>query len=374
MNVCDSLLTNVEGQVAMERLWELASVTGAIKRGGPGVFGRKRWGGDITLEEDSAMDCALALQELTIQTPAKTQGKSMILVENLSLRLGYGDSLLIAGESGIGKSSVLRAVAGLWRNGKGSILVPDDQRSLFVPQRPYLYVGTLREQLLYPSVDRHDVGDEKLREVVRTVGLAHLLLHPGLGELRESIETRADVTSEKDRFWFFRLSLGEVQRIAFARMLLKEDVRLVFLDEATSALSTSCEETMYGLIKTHVSSFISVAHRPQLRRFHKRALVLLRADMDDPAEHRVLAMAEYERLLATDLRDQRKGEGDGGDGGEEKEAQVGARAEAEGPRRIEGADGDRGEGDDAQGSARAEAEGLRRRHRDGAEPGAGAQA
>jgi len=295
------MLFNVEGQAAMERVWELLA---AILHIQGAQRGKGRFGGDLEMQQDPDMDLALELKDVSLRTPVSSGGSAgcALLVKDVTLQVPFGDSLLIAGESGIGKSSMLRAVAGLWRHGQGVIRVPDDRRSFFVPQRPYVFIGNLRENLLYPDTERTDIDDNTLRYITETVGLQHLLDAPGLGENRRHIEERADVNSEHDKGWFWRLSLGELQRLNFGRLLLKGDFRLVFLDEATSALSVESEEEMYTLVKKHASSYISVAHRPQLRRFHQRAFVML-TDHTKPADAGcktkclLMTMDQYEKEL-----------------------------------------------------------------------------
>ena len=137
-----------------------------------------------------------------------------------------GDAMLIEGPTGAGKSTLLRAMAGIWPFGRGEIRLGKG-RMLFVPQRPYLPLGTLASALLYPRSDKCGVSATRLAAVLEEVGLGALS-----GEL-DIIEN-----------WSQRLSLGEQQRFAFARILLVEPA-LLFLDEATSALDEPSEAQLY---------------------------------------------------------------------------------------------------------------------------------
>jgi len=158
----------------------------------------------------------LAFEDLTLQTPDYEK----VIVENLSLQVQPGQSLLIVGPSGRGKSSLLRAIAGLWDSGTGRLVRPPLENFLFLPQRPYIILGTLREQLLYPHTER-SMTDEELMAILQQVNLQHLLSRV------ENFDTEAP--------WENLLSLGEQQRLAFARVLVTRP-DFIILDEATSAL------------------------------------------------------------------------------------------------------------------------------------------
>ncbi len=196
----------------------------------------------------------LAIEHLTLQTPDYKR----TLVVDLSLEIKSGEGLLIVGASGGGKSSLLRAVAGLWDSGSGSIVRPPLQEMFFLPQRPYMIIGTLRGQLLYPSAER-DVTDDKLLEILKAVHL------PDMVERCGGMEIEAD--------WGKILSLGEQQRVAFARVLLAQP-RYVILDEATSALDSENEESLYQQLHDSGATLVSVSHRPNIRKYHKHVLEL----------------------------------------------------------------------------------------------------
>lgn len=195
------------------------------------------------------------LNALTVRTP----DRSKTLVRDLTLELKHGESLLIMGASGAGKSSVLRTIAGLWPGAAGSIERPLLRELMFLPQRPYMVPGSLRDQFLYPYPDR-GISDEKIQEVVKRVNLADVLARVN-GNLDESID------------WTNVLSLGEQQRVAFARLLVRRP-RFAFLDEATSALDEGNQTLLYSLVREFGIGFVSVAHRRTLLPFHDRVLFL----------------------------------------------------------------------------------------------------
>jgi putative ATP-binding cassette transporter len=201
---------------------------------------------------DIIIDERLAIEHLTLQTP----NYQRTLFRDLSVSLEPGQGLLVMGTSGCGKSSFLRAIAGLWNAGTGAIIRPNLNQILFLPQRPYMILGTLREQLLYPQ-NNVKISDAELQRVLQLVNL------PDLGERFGSFE------AEKD--WSEVLSLGEQQRIAFARLLLFKP-RYAILDEATSALDIHNEENLYKHLLETETTFISVGHRPSLKQYHQLIL------------------------------------------------------------------------------------------------------
>jgi putative ATP-binding cassette transporter len=194
------------------------------------------------------------INHLTLRTPNSEQ----TLFQNLSFEVAPNQSLLVVGASGCGKSSLLRAIAGLWRNGSGTIEGPDIQEILFLPQQPYMLLGTLREQLTYPNL-RENISDSEIQEALQIVNLEDLP------------ERMGGLESEKD--WVNTLSVGEQQRLAFARILLSQP-KYVILDEATSALDITNERRLYGLLQSLGISYISVGHRPSLVDYHQTVLDL----------------------------------------------------------------------------------------------------
>ncbi|MBD2202761.1 ABC transporter ATP-binding protein/permease [Calothrix sp. FACHB-1219] len=204
---------------------------------------------DGTRNIDIVNDSRLAFENLTVQTPNYQKN----LVKNLSLSLEPGQGLLIMGDSGCGKSSLLRALAGLWNSGTGVIVRPKLEEMLFLPQRPYMILGTLREQLIYPN-DQIDISDQELEKVLSLVNLSDL------GTRFGGLDVEQD--------WSDILSLGEQQRLAFARLLVTKP-KYAILDEATSALDVNNEEHLYSLLVDTGTTFISVGHRPSLQKYHQ---------------------------------------------------------------------------------------------------------
>jgi putative ATP-binding cassette transporter len=179
------------------------------------------------------------------------------LVAGVNLSLGPGDTALLGGPSGAGKSTLLRAIAGIWPFGRGEIRVPHDARILFLPQKPYLPIGTLRDVVSYP-MPAGGADDATLREALEAVGLPERA-----GRLDEA------------GHWALQLSPGEQQRIAFARALVQKPDWL-FLDEATSAVDEATEARLYRLVRERLpgTALFSVGHRGTLRAFHSRQLAV----------------------------------------------------------------------------------------------------
>ena len=205
----------------------------------------------------------LTLRDVDVRLP-----NGAMLLDDVDVTIRQGESLLLRGPSGSGKTTLFRVLAGLWPFGRGRIGLPKDARVLFLPQKPYLPIGTLREVLSYPeSPDSYT--DEACQEVLEICRLGHLV--PRLGELAN---------------WSLVLSGGEQQRVAFARALLYRP-NWLFLDEASSALDEPTERRMYELLAERLpgAAVISVAHKPTVAAFHKRQLTI------DPASHRVVSSA-----------------------------------------------------------------------------------
>jgi putative ATP-binding cassette transporter len=196
-------------------------------------------------------DC-LALEDMTLQTPDHQR----TLVEDLSVKLSTGEGLLVRGPSGCGKSSLLRAIAGLWDAGTGTILRPTLEQMLFLSQRPYMILGTLRDQMLYPKMDG-SVEDSHLRQI---------LIQVNLPDLEQS---HGGFNAEQN--WSEVLSLGEQQRLIFARLLLNKPSYAI-LDEATSALDSKNEEHLYQQLEDSGMTFLSVGHRESLSNYHRSIL------------------------------------------------------------------------------------------------------
>ncbi len=192
---------------------------------------------------------SLSLTGLALQL-----GNDRQLLDNASLQIHAGERLMLSGRSGSGKSTLLRALGGLWRQGHGNIRLPA-QDALFLPQKPYLPIGTLREALSYPqAVDGYPA--ERFAQVLDICRLGHLT-------------ARLD----EGAHWQRMLSPGEQQRVAFARALLYRP-RWLYMDEATSAMDEEDEAMLYQALIDQLPdvTLVSIGHRSSLQRFHKRLL------------------------------------------------------------------------------------------------------
>ena len=178
------------------------------------------------------------------------------LLQNINFTLQPGSNVLIKGVSGSGKSTLLRAIAGIWPFVEGKIVLPEQEKLMFIPQKPYLPLGSLRESLLYP-------GNEPVSDEV----LVNLMEECQIGYLKDKLDIVAD--------WSHVLSVGEQQRLAYVRAHIKAPVWL-FLDAATSALDEETEAKMYSLIGERLANttIVSIGHRSTLNKYHKLVLQL----------------------------------------------------------------------------------------------------
>jgi putative ATP-binding cassette transporter len=196
-----------------------------------------------------------ALSHVTVKTPDQKQ----VLVEDLSTDIPNNEGILLMGASGSGKSSILRAVAGLWNKGEGYIYRPNTDEILFIPQRPYMVLGSLRNQILYPFTNQ-EMTDTKLQEVLEQVNLSNLVDRVGGFDVELN--------------WADVLSLGEQQRLGFARLFL-HNPQYAVLDESTSALDVANEKHLYQKLRDSNITYISVGHRPTLIPFHQLIVEIL---------------------------------------------------------------------------------------------------
>ena len=195
------------------------------------------------------------------------------LIRDLNLTIGPGDRLLVVGPSGCGKTSFLRLVSGLWPPAAGEVERPPVGELMFIPQKPYMLLGSLREQLCYPqSPDKF--SNDQLRHVLEQVRLPDL------------VRRYPDLDIKQD--WPRLLSLGEQQRLGFARLLLNSP-RFVVLDEATSALDVATEQALYGMLVGLDMGFVSVGHRPSLRDYHDTVL-----ELDGTGSWRLMPSSSYQ--------------------------------------------------------------------------------
>ncbi len=193
---------------------------------------------------------SIYIKNVTIKTP-----RGEVLLTDINEIMQYGRHYLIIGPSGIGKSTFVRTIAGIWPYAAGEITLPENQKMMYLPQKPYMPIGTLAEAILFP--DKRDPELEKdLKQILKDCHLENL------------ISRLYDTAS-----WAEQLSPGELQRVTFARVLLhKPD--WVFLDESTSMLDLANEEYLYKLMQSRLPdcSIVSVGHRPSLNGFHNEII------------------------------------------------------------------------------------------------------
>lgn len=193
---------------------------------------------------------SLILKDLTLTTP---KGKE--LIKNLNLTINPKETILLMGQSGLGKSTLLKAIAGIWPFGTGSIYLPINTNVFITPQKPYMPIATLREGLLYPSVAKAIENDY----------LIELLSNFGLDHLKNSLNECKD--------WGSQLSIGEQQRIIFIRILIQKP-NWIIMDEPTSAMDHSNESNAYHMLHRYLpnSSIVTIGHSLSLKAFHKKIL------------------------------------------------------------------------------------------------------
>ncbi len=201
-------------------------------------------------------ETSISVKDLVLNLP---DGQPLLAASSVSFK--PGENVLLTGASGSGKSTVFRALAGIWPFGRGIVSRPRAAEILFLPQKPYLNIGPLRDQLCYPAASG-TFTDGEIRGALVDCMLGHLM-------------DRLDEVQH----WAQLLSGGEQQRVAFARALLHKPAWL-FMDEATSALDEQTEATLYGLLAQRLpgTTVVSIGHRETLRQFHQRRFEISRHD------------------------------------------------------------------------------------------------
>jgi putative ATP-binding cassette transporter len=216
--------------------------------------------------------------EVRLKDLSVAQFGGRIVINGAEAVFSGNDKILVKGDSGTGKSTLIRAIAGLWPWGSGRVVRPPGADVMFVPQKPYIPTGTLRGALQYPDA-AHARDDKKLIDALHRCGLRHLA-------------ARIDDEERWDRV----LSGGEQQRLAFARLLVHRP-GIVIMDEATSALDEASQDSMMSLFRDELagSMLISVGHRPGLEEYHDRIIVLERqargAEVTEPGKRRLRGIA-----------------------------------------------------------------------------------
>jgi putative ATP-binding cassette transporter len=201
-------------------------------------------------------DC-LQAQALRLALPGRDGTAGRVVLADASLVVSRGERILVSGPSGSGKSTLFRALAGIWPYGSGRVETPDGQRMLFLPQKPYIPIGSLRDAVTYPA-PAGSVGDEEIRRALAQCKL-------------ESYAERLD----EQQNWSLQMSPGEQQRLAVARALLYRPDWL-FLDEATASLNEALENELYAALVESLprAAIVSVAHRANVARFHSRGYAI----------------------------------------------------------------------------------------------------
>jgi putative ATP-binding cassette transporter len=260
----DNAIRLAEWLASAQRVVELADAFEMLDR----TIGRSGTTGTIVL--GYSPDDAVRIRDLSI-----TQQNGVLMIEGADVVIPQGDKILVKGQSGTGKSTLIRAMAGLWPWGTGQILRPAGARVAFLPQQPYIPPGTLRQALLYPATD-HVATDAELESALTRCGLRHLI-------------PRLD---DEDQ-WTVILSGGEKQRLAFARLLV-DPPDIAIMDEATSALDEASQSQVMEFLRRDLArtTVLNVAHRPGLEEYHDGEINLIRVD----AGHAVTQDRHYPRL------------------------------------------------------------------------------
>jgi len=227
---------------------------------------------DELIEALESLDIAVIMEEkefiefgvsdddtIHIQDLAVAHRNGRVVIAGANVIVPSGEKLLVGGPSGTGKSTLVRALAGLWPWGSGRILLPKDAHIAFVPQKPYIPLGALRQAMLY-SISDKEIADDMIEGAMRRCGLGYLIKH-----------------LDEEQRWDQMLSGGERQRTAFVRLLLQRP-QIIIMDEATSALDEESQVSMLRLFNEDLAgaTVISVGHRVGMEDFHDKKLVLER--------------------------------------------------------------------------------------------------
>jgi putative ATP-binding cassette transporter len=217
----------------------------------------ERGGAGHIRRTEEGVQAALELCDVSV-----TLDDGTAVVAETRVRIDRGEKVLVVGESGAGKSTLIRAIAGLWPWGEGEISIRRGARLFFMPQRPYVPIGTLKHAVAYPN-PTDSVADEDVVKALTDAGLEHL----------------NDRIHEKDVPWERTLSGGEQQRLTFAQLFIQKP-DIIVMDEATSALDPETQERLMERLSERLpdAAMISVGHRPELEAFHNRRLVLARRE------------------------------------------------------------------------------------------------
>ncbi len=204
-----------------------------------------------TIGVEGSGESVIAARDLEVALP-----DGRVLLGHVECSLHRGQHVLLSGPSGSGKSTLFRALAGIWPFGRGRVQVPAGASTLFLPQRPYLPLGSLRDVVAYPR-GAQAVSDDEIQDAPSNA----------------AVSTASPSSLDEEHRWSQRLSPGEQQRLAFARVLLNRPDWL-FLDEATSALDEELERKVYTLVREQLpdTTLVSIAHRPSVAGFHHRRL------------------------------------------------------------------------------------------------------
>jgi vitamin B12/bleomycin/antimicrobial peptide transport system ATP-binding/permease protein len=205
----------------------------------------------INLQREVANDNKIIMENLEVGLP-----NGRVILNNVDVTLNPGTNVLIKGLSGSGKSTLLRSIAGIWPYVRGKIIIPVQEDIMFIPQKPYLPLGTLREAVLYPGTQSRNNAE-----------LAILMNECHIGYLIKELDIIAD--------WSNVLSVGEQQRLAFVRTLIYKP-KWLFLDEATAALDEETEAAMYNLVAKILpqTTVVSIGHRSSINKFHRLEMYL----------------------------------------------------------------------------------------------------